>query len=131
MLPSMKQPGPIITVTLPGTNGGKALTLAPEWNAERAIALEAFRSLSAELGFAGRGLETGAFRSIAVTSSGRSEGKTLSACNLAVARASHGVRTLLIDGDFRARGVTSFFSLPGDAPGLANAMVDPTVDLHR
>lgn len=131
MLPSMKQPGPIITVTLPGSSGGRALTLAPEWNAERAIALEAFRSLSAELGFAGRGLESGAFRSLAVTSSGRSEGKTLSACNLAVARASHGVRTLLVDGDLRARGVTSFFSLPGDAPGLANAMVDPRLDLDR
>jgi polysaccharide biosynthesis transport protein len=89
---------------------------------ERHIALEAFRSLGADLKFIGRGLNNGGLKSLMVTSAGPAEGKTFVACNLALARASRGTRTLLIDADMRASGVAKVFDLPVTSAGLSDVL---------
>jgi non-specific protein-tyrosine kinase len=86
------------------------------------MTLEAFRALAVDLKFAGGPVGNGGLSSIAVTSSARGEGKTLTACNLALTRASHGVRTLLIDADMRASGVTGFFGMPTPKFGLSDLL---------
>ena len=68
-------------------------------------------------------------RSVAITSTARDEGKTFTACNLTLARASTRTRTLLVDADVRGRGVTRFFDLPEDSPGLCDVM-SGRVGLH-
>jgi len=118
MLPRLKE-GPVISVSLREAAHGEWRTLAPPWNDERELALEAFRTLGTELYFIGQQLANGELRSVAVTSSVRGEGKTFTASNLAIAKASHGNRVLLIDGDMRGGGVSRFFGLPIPCPGLA------------
>jgi tyrosine-protein kinase Etk/Wzc len=86
------------------------------------VALEVFRSLGADLQFVARKLPKGDLRSLAITSAGRGEGKTYVACNLALARASFGVHTLLIDADMRARGVAPFLDLDSPTPGLSDLL---------
>jgi len=53
-----------------------------------------------------------ALKTIAVVSAGPGEGKTFTASNIALARASVGANTLLIDADMRAGGVSEFFGMP-------------------
>ena len=118
MLPRLKQ-GPVISVSLREADHGEWKTLAPPWNDERELALEAFRTLVTELHFIGHQLPGGELRSMAVTSAVRGEGKTFTASNLAIAKASHGSRVLLIDADMRGEGVSRFFGIPYDCPGLA------------
>ncbi len=123
MVPALKHPGPVIAMKRVGSNGDAGVELVPQWTAERALALEAFRTLSADLGFVGRNLESGdGIHTVAVTSSTRGEGKTFTACNLAITRASHGVRTLLVDGDLKGKGVSRFLELSSDLPGLTDLM---------
>lgn len=137
MIPALKRPGPILplaetngrgepgsTALPPGENGhGKGVvrrTTKLSWEEE--IVLEAFRSLAADLKFSGQSLKSGTLRSVAVTSPGRGDGKTFTACNLAIARASQGERTLLIDADLRASGVARFFGLPWTTHGLTDVL---------
>jgi capsular exopolysaccharide synthesis family protein len=85
------------------------------------VALEAYRSLRTRLlkSQADKG-----FRTIAVASVGRSEGKTLTAFNLAYCCAQvEGLAVLLIDGDLGSRSLTN---LIGGLPtaGLADVMSD-------
>lgn len=131
LIPHMRAAGPVLPV---GSNGhaigpGNG-TKAPLWRRdpeeERAVALEAFRSLGTDLHLISRRLEAGDIRSIAVSSAGRGEGKTLVACNLALARASYGVHTLLIDADMRAGGVSRFFRLADSSPGLSELLSGST-----
>jgi capsular exopolysaccharide synthesis family protein len=61
-------------------------------------------------------------RSIAVTSTGPGEGKTVVAGNLAIALTQSGQRVLLIDGDMRKPRVHETFSVPLQ-PGLSNVLV--------
>jgi capsular exopolysaccharide family len=82
------------------------------------LAFEAFRSLGTDLHFIGHDL-----RSIMVTSAGSGEGKTFTACNLAIASVSRGNRVLLIDGDMRVGGVARFFGLPSFSPGLSDILL--------
>jgi succinoglycan biosynthesis transport protein ExoP len=89
---------------------------------ERHVALEAFRSLGADLKVIGRGLNNGGLKSLMVTSAGPAEGKTFVACNLALARANRGTRTLLIDADMRASGVAKLFDLPLTSAGLSDVL---------
>jgi tyrosine-protein kinase Etk/Wzc len=95
-------------------------------SADKQVALECFRSLAADLGFAARAAGNGGFQTVAVTSPGRGEGKTLTACNLALVRAADGVRTLLIDGDMRAGRVARFFEFPAGGPGLSDVLTAGT-----
>jgi capsular exopolysaccharide synthesis family protein len=65
--------------------------------------------------------ETGG-HTIAVTSSGPGEGKTVIAVNLAMALAQSGARVLLIDADMRKSRAHEAFKLPS-TPGLSNVIV--------
>ncbi len=55
---------------------------------------------------------------ILVSSVGPGEGKTISACNLAICSALNGVRTLLIDGDLRRPQLANIFQVSEDSPSL-------------
>lgn len=105
------------------TNGKRAskrsdLARTNEAAAEEVL-FEAFRTLSVELAFAGERIEGRGIRSLCVTSSTRGEGKTTTACNLAIVRALQGARTLLIDTDLRGSQVGRCFGVPRTAPTLA------------
>lgn len=80
---------------------------------------EAFRNLRTNILFSTT--EEGG-RSIVVTSTGPGEGKTLVACNLAIALAQAGQRVLLVDGDMRKPKVHVMFK-ESQAPGLSNVLV--------
>lgn len=89
---------------------------------EDMVAFEAFRSLASDLSFIARDIDSGVSCSIAVTSAGAGEGKTFTACNLALARAANGTRTLVIDCDMHVRGVSTFFDLPKQQAGLSDVL---------
>jgi tyrosine-protein kinase len=79
---------------------------------------EAFRSLRANLLFAGAG---GPPRSVVVTSSVAEEGTTTVACNLAIALAEAGVRVILVDADLRRPRIADYLGI--EAPtGLTNVL---------
>lgn len=54
---------------------------------------------------------------ILMCSAGPGEGKTISACNLAICAANNGNRTLLIDGDLRRPQIANVFSLEENKKG--------------
>ncbi len=61
-------------------------------------------------------------RSVVISSATEREGKTLTAVNLAVSCAQlRDVRTLLVDGDLRTRGLSQVLGYPG-SPGLAEVL---------
>lgn len=116
----MSKPGPL---AIPG--GRPALgSGVVKWRLDRdqEVGWEAFRSLATELRFARAASPEGKPRTLAVTSTSRGEGKTLTVCNLAVAWASTSSRTLLIDADLRGSSVASFFGLPVRGPGLSEVL---------
>jgi capsular exopolysaccharide synthesis family protein len=80
---------------------------------------EAFRGLRTNILFSN--VEEGS-RTLVVTSTGPSEGKTMVASNLAVGMAQAGQRVLLIDADMRRPRSHEVFSLKVD-PGLSNLLV--------
>jgi succinoglycan biosynthesis transport protein ExoP len=80
---------------------------------------EAFRSLRTSLVFTSGGEST---RVIAVTSSQPLEGKTTTACNLAMALALGGSRVLLIDADMRRPGLHKTMGLENET-GLSHLLV--------
>jgi len=61
-------------------------------------------------------------KTVVLTSSIPNEGKTSSACNLAIALADTGARVLLVDGDFRKPDVNKFMGLEGSV-GLSNYLI--------
>jgi exopolysaccharide transport family protein len=80
---------------------------------------EAFRALRTNVLFAAA---EAASRAVVVTSTGPGEGKTLVACNLAIAFATAGQRVLLIDGDMRRPRVHDVI-VSAQEPGLSNVIV--------
>lgn len=131
LIPHMRTAGPVLPVGNNGhrigaPSGSRVVPWGRDPEEERAVALEAFRSLGTDLHLISRRLEAGDIRSIAVSSASRGEGKTLVACNLAIARASYGVHTLLIDADMRAGGVARFFGLEDASPGLSELLSGAT-----
>ena len=80
---------------------------------------EAFRSLRTSLVFTSGAQST---RIIAVTSSQPLEGKTTTACNLAMALALGGSRVLLIDADMRRPGLHKTMGLQ-NGTGLSHLLV--------
>ncbi len=144
MIPLVDRPGPVLAFAAQDqssssgdgavvrTGGGNTRRLRRA--AEKAIALEAYRRLAVDLSFATRS-ENGdtperGYGSLAVTSATRGEGKTLTACNLALVRAASGHRTLLIDTDIRAAGVSRFFGFGGNDPGLSDVLGDRRYDVR-
>jgi capsular exopolysaccharide synthesis family protein len=122
MIPRLRRPGPVLQATTdplapPARDRRSARVLQ-----DAQITLEAFRTLAVDLKFAGGRSEQDGPSVLAVTSSTRGEGKTFTACNLAVTRASHGVQTLLIDADIRGSGVAAFFRSPTPNYGLSDLL---------
>ena len=122
MIPRLRRPGPV----LPATSDPLA-PLARDRRSARVlqdaqITLEAFRTLAVDLKFGGGRLDHDGPTVLAVTSSTRGEGKTITACNMALTRASQGVQTLLIDADIRGSGVAAFFHSPTPNYGLSDLL---------
>jgi non-specific protein-tyrosine kinase len=86
----------------------------------RSRAAEAYRALRSNVEFAS---VDAPLRSLLVTSSSGSEGKTTTACNLAVVFAQAGQRVLLVDADLRRPGVHVMFNLV-NATGLTTLLRD-------
>lgn len=85
---------------------------------------EAFRSVRTSLMYSS---PHGSPRSISVTSSVQSEGKSVTAVNLALVLAQSEARVLLVDADLRKSRLHSIFSIPS-TPGLSEVLtgnVDP------
>jgi capsular exopolysaccharide synthesis family protein len=80
---------------------------------------EAFRALRTNVLFSAA---DGGPRSMVVTSTGPSEGKTMVAGNLAIGLAQTGQRVLLIDADMRRPRAHELFNTPVE-PGLSNLLV--------
>ncbi|MBI3978403.1 MAG: CpsD/CapB family tyrosine-protein kinase, partial [Chloroflexi bacterium] len=79
----------------------------------------AFHSISANLKLSRTGSTV---RSLLVTSPGPSEGKTLTAVNLAVALAEGGDRVVLVDADLRRPAVHKYFGI-ANGVGLTNFLM--------
>ncbi|MGH7378043.1 MAG: hypothetical protein ACREKK_11550, partial [Candidatus Methylomirabilales bacterium] len=69
-------------------------------------------------------------RSVLITSPGRSEGKSATAANLALAFAGAGRRTLLISGDLRRPRLEQFFRVAPE-PGLSDLLGEDGVSWDR
>jgi len=89
-------------------------------------AAEAFRLLRSNLDFVSI---DGEVKSLLVTSSIQGEGKSVTACNLAVSMALTGKRVVLVDGDLRAPRVHAYVGVP-NGEGLSSVMARRT-DLRR
>jgi succinoglycan biosynthesis transport protein ExoP len=123
MLPRLRRPGPVLQASADTLVSPKPDRRSARLLQDNSLTLEAFRALAVDLKFSGGGIPTnGGPIAIAVTSSTRGEGKTLTACNLALTRASHGVQTLLIDADIRGSGVAAFFHSPTPNYGLSDLL---------
>jgi Mrp family chromosome partitioning ATPase/capsular polysaccharide biosynthesis protein len=86
---------------------------------------EAFRVLRSNLDFMG---VDGDVRSLVVSSSVQAEGKSVTACNLAVSLALAGKRVVLVDADLRRPRVHSYLGLPNGV-GLSS-VIARRVDLE-
>ena len=62
---------------------------------------------------------------ILACSIGPGEGKTISACNMAISSAFNGSRTLLIDGDLRRPQLANIFNIDEDQPSLLEWLANP------
>lgn len=123
MIPRLRRPGPVLQASAETLVTPKRERRSARLLEDNSLTLEAFRALAVDLKFSGGGgPNNGGPMAIAVTSSTRGEGKTLTACNLALTRASHGVQTLLIDADIRGSGVAAFFHSPTPNYGLSDLL---------
>ena len=86
---------------------------------------EYYRALRTSLVFTVRTLPDHASRIVAVTSAQPLEGKTTTACNLAMVLTLGGARVLLIDGDMRRPSVHTAFGLRNGL-GLSNVLAGQT-----
>jgi capsular exopolysaccharide synthesis family protein len=87
-----------------------------------ALVSEAFRTMRAQLEVL---LKRNSWKTLMVTSSVLREGKTNTACNLAIVFAQAGQRTLLIDADVRRPRVHKVFGL-SNTPGLTEVLLGVT-----
>jgi non-specific protein-tyrosine kinase len=80
---------------------------------------EAFRTLRTNLRFVDIDSPP---RAVVITSSIASEGKSTTACNLAITLASAGVRVILVEGDLRRPRVADYMGLDGSV-GLTDVLI--------
>jgi len=90
----------------------------------RSVRAEAYRQVRTSLAFAS---EEGPPKSIIITSSAPSEGKTSLAVNLAITSARTGQRVALVDADLRRPMVHTFLNMP-EHKGLVNVLAG-TIEL--
>jgi capsular exopolysaccharide synthesis family protein len=83
---------------------------------------EAYRALRTSLQFAGHG---GALKTILITSSSGSEGKTSTVVNLGVVLAKAGERVVVVGCDLRRPRIGTFLSR-GETPGFTNVLMGQT-----
>jgi capsular exopolysaccharide synthesis family protein len=83
----------------------------------RSPVAEAYRTLAANLQFAGSDVQT-----VGITSPGAGEGKSTTIANLGIALAENGRRVVLVDADLRRPSLHDLFGLP-NREGLANLLV--------
>jgi tyrosine-protein kinase Etk/Wzc len=86
------------------------------------IAAEAYKSLRTNLDLTGL-KKFG--NCIVITSSAPQEGKTQTLCNLAIAFAQSGQKTLIVGSDFRKPTIYKLFGLPR-SPGLSDVLIGNT-----
>lgn len=90
------------------------------WTQPRSSISEAYRALRVNLLFRENSTETATdYRLYAVTSPNPSEGKSVTAANLAITFAITGMRVLIIDTDLRRPAMHQLFNLPNTV-GLSN-----------
>lgn len=89
-----------------------------------AAAPEAFGLLRANLRFAA---VEHPLRTLVVTSTNASDGKSTTAANLALAVAAAGEQVVLVDGDLRQPSLHKLFGV-ANSRGLTSLLVDPTLD---
>jgi len=82
------------------------------------VSAEAFRVLRSNLDFVSI---DGDLRTVLVASSVQGEGKSITACNLAVSMALAGKRVILVDADLRSPRVHAYMGLPNSV-GVSSAM---------
>jgi succinoglycan biosynthesis transport protein ExoP len=87
-------------------------------------AWKAYRTLRAVLATAGTGGDRFP-RSILITSGGPSDGKTLTAVNLAIALSSSGLRVTLVDADVPRPMVATIFNVTGNRDGFVRLLKHP------
>jgi capsular exopolysaccharide synthesis family protein len=71
------------------------------------------------------GKYAGQTQAIIACSIGPGEGKTISACNMAISSAFNGSKTLLIDGDLRRPQLANIFNIDEEQPSLLEWLADP------
>ncbi|KGK89561.1 CpsD/CapB family tyrosine-protein kinase [Clostridium sp. HMP27] len=81
---------------------------------------EAYRTLRTNIKFSSFDKE---IKSLVITSSGPNEGKSTTACNLAIVMAQTGSKTILIDCDQRKPSIHKVFGLSNEC-GLSNILAD-------
>jgi non-specific protein-tyrosine kinase len=96
----------------------------PAMTHPRSARAEAYRQVRTNLAFTS---ESGPPKSVIITSSASSEGKTSLAANLAITAARTGQRVVLVDADLRRPMVHTYLGLP-NKKGLVNVLAG-TVDL--
>jgi tyrosine-protein kinase Etk/Wzc len=89
-------------------------------DAPNSPAAEAYRSLRANLRFAAKGRE---LKSLAITSSGQGEGKSVTTLDLAIALANGGAKVVVVDADLRRPVVHKHFAMD-ISPGLSQVLQD-------
>ncbi|MBW3640747.1 MAG: polysaccharide biosynthesis tyrosine autokinase [Actinobacteria bacterium] len=85
----------------------------------RSVRSEAFRQLRTNLQFV---QVDGPLRSLVLTSSLPKEGKSTTACNLAIAMAQTGVRVCLVEGDLRRPRIADYLGLES-AVGMTDVLI--------
>lgn len=105
---------------------------------EDSLCLKTHNEPKSQLAEAFRGIRTSvlfssssdrALKTIMVTSSGPSEGKSTTAVNLAIAMANGGKKVLIVDCDLRKPTLHNVFAIPGKV-GISNLLVDESKDIR-
>jgi non-specific protein-tyrosine kinase len=106
----------LATIVFDRTAVNRPLVVADD---PRSVRSEAFRQLRTNLQFV---QVDGPLRSLVLTSSVPKEGKSTTACNLAITMVQAGLRVCLIEGDLRRPRVADYLGLEG-AVGLTDVLI--------